>query len=401
MVTDSEYNIENLYLCLKIKSIVSMKEMKESIIIRNFGPINEVEIENIRPLTILIGESGSGKSTVMKVLVLFRWIYKMVNIRSYLKHAGITKSPFTFDFDRYLSNNGLVGYIKEDTEIIYTRGNNTIAYKGGLNASALIEPEDLCLDKMSFIGDKRNIIPDMLVNKVSKKSTDYFLNEVFDDFIRASKEITELSLDYLGIKFVTKKTNSGIKYFIENNSENEDYTINFEYSSSGTQTVTPLSVIVEYFSKRYDLVKSFNNAILGYMSHNDQLGEFRPVKNIGDIVFKNVHLHVEEPELSLYSESQRSLMNFIVNRCFVDKPSNYNMTVMMATHSPYIINHINLLILAAKKGITEEGAMIDFNKVDVFEITDGYLNDLRREEKFIIDTRPLSVPISNIYESYN
>lgn len=377
-----------------------MKEMRESIIIRNFGPINEVEIENIRPLTILIGESGSGKSTVMKVLVLFRWIYKMVNIRSYLKHAGITKSPFTFDFDRYLSNNGLVGYIKEDTEIIYTRGKNTITYKGGLNASTLIEPEDLCLDKMSFVGDKRNIIPDMLANKVSSQS-DFLLDEVFNDFIRASKEIPEFSLDYLGVKFVTKKTNSGIKYFIENNSEREDYEIKFEHSSSGMQTVTPLSVIVEYFSRKYDLIKSFNNAILGYMSHSDQLGEFRPVKNIGDIVFKNVHLHIEEPELSLYSESQRSLMNFIVNRCFVDKPSDYNMTVMMATHSPYIINHINLLILAAKKGMTEEGAMIDFDKVDVFEITDGYLNDLRREEKFIIDTRLLSEPISNIYERYN
>lgn len=64
--------------------------MEESIIIRNFGPIKEVEIYNIRPLTVFIGESGSGKSTIMKVIVLFRWIYKMVNIRSYLKHANIT-----------------------------------------------------------------------------------------------------------------------------------------------------------------------------------------------------------------------------------------------------------------------------------------------------------------------
>lgn len=378
-----------------------MKVMKESIIIRNFGPINEIEIGDIRRLTVLIGESGSGKSTVMKVLVLFRWIYKMVNIRSYLRLAGVSKSPFTFDFERYLTNNGLVGYKKDDTEIIYTRGNNTITYNGSLNATVLIQPEDLSLDKMSFIGDKRSIIPDMLANKVSKKSTDYFLNEVFEDFLIASKDVMELDLDYLGVKFVAKKTKSGIKYYIENKSDKDDYSINFEYSSSGTQTVTPLSVIVEYFSRKYNLISSFNTAVLGYMSHNDQLGDFRPVKSIGDIAFKNVHLHIEEPELSLYPESQCSLINFLVNRCFVDKPVDYNMTVMMATHSPYIINHLNLLILAAKKNTPEDGAMINFEDVDVFEITDGYLNDLRREEKFIIDTRPLSDPISNIYERYD
>ena len=48
--------------------------MEESIVIKNFGPIKNIEIKNIHPLTIFIGESGSGKSTIMKVIVLFRWI---------------------------------------------------------------------------------------------------------------------------------------------------------------------------------------------------------------------------------------------------------------------------------------------------------------------------------------
>ena len=68
--------------------------MQESIIICNFGPIKDVEIQNIRPFTVFIGESGSGKSTIMKLIVLFRWIYEMLNVRSYLKHANISQSPF-------------------------------------------------------------------------------------------------------------------------------------------------------------------------------------------------------------------------------------------------------------------------------------------------------------------
>lgn len=64
--------------------------MKESIIIKNFGPLKEVEIDDIKPLTVFIGKSAGGKSIIMKVIVLMRYIYKMVNIRSYLK---MRKSP--------------------------------------------------------------------------------------------------------------------------------------------------------------------------------------------------------------------------------------------------------------------------------------------------------------------
>jgi predicted ATPase len=64
--------------------------MQESIIIKHFGPIKNIEINDIHPFTVFIGESGSGKSTIMKVIALFRWIYKMLCIRSYLKYANIS-----------------------------------------------------------------------------------------------------------------------------------------------------------------------------------------------------------------------------------------------------------------------------------------------------------------------
>ena len=44
--------------------------MNEYLRIQNFGPIVDIELDEIVPLTILIGESGSGKSTIMKVLSL-------------------------------------------------------------------------------------------------------------------------------------------------------------------------------------------------------------------------------------------------------------------------------------------------------------------------------------------
>jgi len=46
--------------------------MKESIHIKNLGPIKDIQILEIKPFTVLIGDSGSGKSTLMKVIALFR-----------------------------------------------------------------------------------------------------------------------------------------------------------------------------------------------------------------------------------------------------------------------------------------------------------------------------------------
>lgn len=376
--------------------------MKESIIIRNFGPIKDIEIEDIRPFTIFIGESGSGKSTILKVLALFRWIFKMASIRSYLKLSGISNSPFKFDFKKYVRNGGYEAYISPFTEIIYTNGDCVIKYSNKtLKVDEIIDESQLSLEKICFVTDKRNIIPDIKASKVSISQSSFFLNETWSDYRLATIEIQELDLKYLGVKFVVKKTSHGEKHMIESLDSDKPFSINLEDASSGTQTVTPLSVIVEYFSRKYDLIKSLNSAVVQYLQLGDNLSSFRYASNIGNIKQKRVNIHIEEPELSLYPESQRSFINFLVNRCFVDKPKDYDMTLMMATHSPYIINHINLLILAGKKEILEDGAQLAFEDVDVFEITDGYLNNLKREKSFIIDARPLSEPISNIYERYN
>ncbi|GAB6012552.1 AAA family ATPase [Viscerimonas tarda] len=372
--------------------------MKESIIIRNFGPIKEIEIDDIRPLTVFIGESGSGKSTIMKVIVLFRWIYKMVNIRSYLKHANITTSPFKFDFNFYLTN---FGFEKNDnTEIIYKRGNNEISYKGSLDTAVVIPENELSLEKMSFVADKRNIIPDILAREANVES--FFINETYNDFRIAYPFIKELPIDYLGVKYSRKKIGAVTKHFIENIDEDKQYSpINLEHASSGMQTVTPLSVIVEYFSKYYNFQKTFNDIILKYMAQSDNLKNFNPGLNIGEIKHKNIHIHIEEPELSLFPESQRSLLNFIVNRCFIQGHNDYNMTVMLATHSPYIINHLNLLIKANDKNKLVEGAKISYEDLAVYQVECGKINNLKIQNERLINTNPLSDTINDIYNEYN
>ena len=76
--------------------------MKETILIKHFGPLQEVQLSDIPPYVFLIGPSGSGKSTLLKVVALMRWIYKMMCIRSYLYYSGIKTSSFSLDFKKHL-----------------------------------------------------------------------------------------------------------------------------------------------------------------------------------------------------------------------------------------------------------------------------------------------------------
>ena len=157
--------------------------MKESIIIKNFGPLKEVEIDDIKPLTVFIGKSAGGKSIIMKVIVLMRYIYKMVNIRSYLKNAKITRSPFKLRFNSLL-HDGLKGMITAQTEIYYTveiNGNKyTLKYTNrGLQSDINIPDKDLIFFKEAYVSGMRSLIPIWASKAVSVKGENlcFFFHE--------------------------------------------------------------------------------------------------------------------------------------------------------------------------------------------------------------------------------
>lgn len=375
--------------------------MNEYLRIENFGPIIEVELEDIRPLTILIGESGSGKSTIMKVLSLFRWMYKRINLRSYLQQAGIKRTGLKFKIKPLLKTSGILEYLKSDSVIVYRRGNYEIKMVNkSVNIRFMIAPNDLCLDKVCFVSDKRSMIPDFIDNKLERRIANYYLQDTMDNFLLASDIVKMLPLDYLGVNFkVEKPKGSAIKYKIQGQ-DSDTFVIDMKNASSGMQTVTPLCVIVEYFARFFDAEASMQSALFKYMNDTDNLKNFSTAKNIGEIEKRNVHIFIEEPELSLYPESQKSLMDFLVNRCF-SSIKDYNMTLMMATHSPYIVNYLNVLTNRYERNINTP-FKISFEDVDAYEIIGGTAVSLRiNADRKIINASSLSDPISKIYKEFN
>ncbi len=381
--------------------------MKESIHIKNLGPIQDIFIEDIKPLTVLIGESGSGKSTIMKALALFRWLYKMHNIRSYLKRSKVSKSPFRFRMETYFKNCGFEQYLKNSPEITYTvEFPNSRKYTlhfaknklTGAGDKDLVQTDDLYYNKLSFISETRNIIP-LWADRGASLTGSYlgfYFHEVYNDFDVASENLKDLDINYLNLKLSVKKVQSNKKYFIQ--APNKEYEIDLKNSSSGTQNAIPVSLIAEHFSKHFNFEESFNRSLLDFLSKTDNLTDFKPVKNLGDIK-KKLFIHIEEPELSLFPEAQCELVSDLISKCFV---TNLNtIDVIFSTHSPYIINHLNLLIKAHDCNQLVDGAKIEFEKLAVYQVEDGRISDLIVQNQRIVNTNSLSDTINNIYDKYN
>ena len=382
--------------------------MKESIIIKNFGPLKEVEIDDIKPLTVFIGKSAGGKSIIMKVIVLMRYIYKMVNIRSYLKNAKITRSPFKLRFNSLL-HDGLKGMITAQTEIYYTveiNGNKyTLKYTNrGLQSDINIPDKDLIFFKEAYVSGMRSLIPIWASKAVSVKGENlgFFFHETFNDFNDATDVIKEQKLEYLNLKMKVRKSGNRPKLFTIESLQNDAVPIELRYASSGIQTSAPLVAIVHYFAQEFSFKDAFQRSVLNYLYKQDLLTKFTPGINRNKLG-KYVHIHIEEVELSLAPEDQRAFMSNLVEEVFHKNKKDRKLGLMVSTHSPYIVNHLNVLLRA---GYFEKAnyPFLEKDDIAVYRVNEGKIISLMATDndtgEYVINALDMSDTMERIFEEY-
>lgn len=384
--------------------------MKESIIIKNFGPLKEVEIDDIKPLTVFIGKSAGGKSIIMKVIVLMRYIYKMVNIRSYLKNAKITRSPFKLRFNSLL-HDGLKGMITAQTEIYYTveiNGNKyTLKYTNrGLQSDINIPDKDLIFFKEAYVSGMRSLIPIWASKAVSVKGENlgFFFHETFNDFNDATDVIKEQKLEYLNLKMKVRKSGNRPKLFTIESLQNDAVPIELRYASSGIQTSAPLVAIVHYFAQEFSFKDAFQRSVLKYLYKQDLLTKFTPGINRNKLG-KYVHIHIEEVELSLAPEDQRAFMSNLVEEVFHKNKKDRKLGLMVSTHSPYIVNHLNVLLRAGYfEKARENYPFLEKDDIAVYRVNEGKIISLMATDndtgEYVINALDMSDTMERIFEEY-
>ena len=387
--------------------------MKESIHIQNFGPLRDVRIDDIKPLTVLIGDSASGKSTLMKVVALMRYIYKRANIYSYLKNAGVS--------DRSRSFINLIGEMQpmltDETKINYTvhmpnGGNYTYLFdRDGRQFDDIgINKADMVFFKEAFVAETRSMIPTWSLYGARFPGADlgYYFNETFRDFSEATDRIKEQSLDYLDMKMEVK-TEPTRKHFLISPNDGSREVFELEHTSSGIQASVPLMTIMRYFAHEYSFTKAFRRSVLDILT-DDALSQFRPEVNLKDLK-KYIHLYIEEPELSLDPQTQWLFINDLIREAFYrgdnKRPDDgRQLGLMFATHSPYILNHLNVLLKASYyEKARESYPYIKPDEIAAYQLHNGVVYSLMATDNLsghtVIDTIDLSDTMEDIFNAYD
>ena len=91
----------------------------QKIIIKNFGPVKDAEIE-IKKVMVLIGEQASGKSTIAKLIYFFKTLKEDVFI-TILESSKLNDFDFENDFAKLIKKKFIIfwGLSLVDYEIIF------------------------------------------------------------------------------------------------------------------------------------------------------------------------------------------------------------------------------------------------------------------------------------------
>ena len=307
------------------------ENQKERLIVRNFGPISNLDIE-IRPLTLFIGTQGSGKSTISKLLTICRdlrwWLLLLENAES----EKIMK-PF-YDF-------AINEFFQEDSYIYYTVNGGIVRYEHGIfSFKSEVVDADIIKEYISYSNTKlmhNSLVPiseteDKLSNNIMDANARMILYilaernlvgnlseslasmltaqvplpkpmmEYMSMFERAKKEYPTYNIPFFGVKFIKKEGRERI----ELQGKNKDLPLSA--CSSGLQSAIPMLMVIDYALK----MECFDAFV------------------------------IEEPEQNLFPENQFEILGFITSKFWVKEQCQFVIT----THSPYMLSSLNVLMLA-------------------------------------------------------
>ncbi|KPA17133.1 ATPase AAA [Candidatus Magnetomorum sp. HK-1] len=245
--------------------------------IKNFGPIKKGHLHDdgwidLKKVTVFVGNQGSGKSTVAKLISTFIWIEKALVRGDYKKKWFEQKNRLK---NNYLGYHRLENYFKtkgDDNTIIEYQGDAySINYKDGSMILKKRSNDTYHLPQIMYVPAERNFISYVKTPKELKLSSDS-LKEFLTEFENAKNNIRELvKLPINNIHIEYDKLNDIL------NLKGQDYKVKLNEASSGFQSVVPLYIVSEYLANS---VKNQNKQNMESMT-SDELKRFK--KGVEDI----------------------------------------------------------------------------------------------------------------------
>ena len=404
----------------------------KQLVIKNVGPIRQVDIK-LNRFNFFIGPQSSGKSTVAKILSSCMWLEKEVlttlNDKVIADGAAFVRLVESFHkIEGYFEDSSFVQYDTDFISIIYSYKDIKITRN---------ESEDYHREKICYIPAERNMVtlPELQGIEFGHTNIRSFLFDWFNarEFFIVGNKTDVLNL---GMKYFYDSEQSRQKDRIEQ-VDGQAYQIALSSASSGLQSLTPLLVMLQYYTdeyfRSYHEKASFNTYNRTrkadvFLYDKYVLNKVKPnfteeeranlVQKINDGILKGNHSYhkllynyhtalynlktpekssfiIEEPEQNLYPSTQMDLLDLVVELCNGEKKHHCTIT----THSPYILNQLNLLVKRFDVGVKGLAAL-SWDELSVWAVKDGKVRDLKVRNAHLINPEYLSEPLDRIYEEY-
>lgn len=350
---------------------------KAKLIVKNFGPLKDIEIE-VREMVTFIGAQASGKSTLAKLIAIFE-------DENFRKDENIS-------FENELKKYNLYTYLNINSKIYYNNYDYKFEYYN--NTINILNPRELLKNRFIKTFESENlsinillelINKDLELNSSSERTSEIFikslkseLDKLFDVNYKDSRRKEFLNDFFEVYENLLYKFNIYIKFdslyipsernFLHLIAENTLGLINNNVQipkhllNTGQDYEKAIQTIKELPLKIIDKkIKYKREEKTSYIYHNDSekvdlLESASGLQSIIPILLLveysntlkdkyNFNFVVEEPELNLYPKAQHELIKYLVKNCLFDRKN-----LILTTHSPFVLASINNLLLAFDKG---------------------------------------------------
>lgn len=390
--------------------------MNEQLIVKNFGPIKDATVD-FKRVTVFIGPTGGGKSTLAKLAAIFRdglflddsnqkdrlRFFKKFLIDRYFQPSSIfrwltadgdeiaTDKELKFDSSTLMQksfarNREKLGYSSSKIKKLLDEINKEInelpsdsPYRNkylGIHAPGFTEippasswGQELVrlfhspfsstlpfyiLSERTFVSAIEYSWAGLMSEKIGLPGT---LVDFINNLLQTKQALPELEIPFLKVKYLHQNGQDFIK------TPDSEILFRLNETASGIQSVTPLLVLLEHLSRNTEQAQSFI---------------------------------IEEPELNLYPTAQQGLLNWLVEK-FTKGENDLTIT----THSPYILSHLNLMLYAyqvaekhpdqkaAIAAIVPEASWINPKEFACYQVEGGGVHSLVDAELGLIDNNAL------------
>jgi len=327
--------------------------------IRNFGPIKEGCQDNggwldINKVTVFVGNQGSGKSTVAKLISTFTWIEKALVRGDYDQKWFERKNRLKNDFLPY---HRLENYLRTDTVIEYQGEAYYIKYEKDIlsiiECSGLGNELSYPLPQIMYVPAERNFLTYVKGAKKLKLSSVPLqeFNTEYDNAKNDMKGVVSLPINNTDIEY--DKLNDTL------NLKGNNYKIKITEASSGFQSLVPLYLVSSFLAnavkKRNESKETMSTEEMARFKKgvqeiwiNDSLTDEQKrlalsvlSSKFNKTAFINI---VEEPEQNLFPSSQWQMLQSLL----VLNNMNIGNKLIITTHSPYLINYLTLVVKAGE-----------------------------------------------------